>query len=76
RVRDWLSQRRRFEFCLTTVMVMLLTGTCAALLLLPDSVVARTRAANSAGVADTTTTGDRDQSWPHRSVTAVLAAVS
>ncbi|MFE3444012.1 peptidase MA family metallohydrolase [Nocardia sp. NPDC059180] len=45
RVRNWLSERRRFEFCLTTVMVVLLTGTCAALLLLPDSVMAPLRAA-------------------------------
>ncbi|MBF6084050.1 hypothetical protein IU485_22015 [Nocardia cyriacigeorgica] len=47
RVRDWLSQRRRVEFCLTTVMVVLLTGTCAALLLLPDSVMAPLRAARA-----------------------------
>ncbi|TLF80998.1 hypothetical protein [Nocardia cyriacigeorgica] len=62
RVRDWLSQRRRFEFCLTTVMVMLLTGTCAALLLLPDSVVAPLRAARAgtttAPVAGQATVGD------------------
>ncbi|WP_280233752.1 hypothetical protein [Nocardia cyriacigeorgica] len=47
RVRDWLSERRRFEFCLTTLMVVLLTGTCAALLLLPDSVMAPLRAAGA-----------------------------
>ncbi|WP_280467087.1 hypothetical protein [Nocardia cyriacigeorgica] len=62
RVRDWLSQRRRFEFCLTTVTVMLLTGTCAALLLLPDSVVAPLRAAragtSTAPVAEQHTAGD------------------
>ncbi|NEW44641.1 hypothetical protein GV794_23210 [Nocardia cyriacigeorgica] len=47
RVRNWLSERRRFEFCLTTLMVVLLTGTCAALLLLPDSVMAPLRAAKA-----------------------------
>ncbi|MBF6098361.1 hypothetical protein IU510_09770 [Nocardia cyriacigeorgica] len=62
RVHDWLSQRRRFEFCLTTITVMLLTGTCAALLLLPDSVVAPLRAArtgtSTAPVAEQHTAGD------------------
>ncbi|WP_330232026.1 hypothetical protein OHA40_05800 [Nocardia sp. NBC_00508] len=45
RLRDWWSARRRFEFCLTVAMVMALTGVCVALLMLPNAVLPKPRAA-------------------------------
>lgn len=52
RLRDWWSARRRFEFCLTVGMVVLLTVVCLALLMLPNSVLPKLRAAQPA-TADT-----------------------
>ncbi|MRH92577.1 hypothetical protein GFY24_35025 [Nocardia sp. SYP-A9097] len=43
-VRGWLSAKRRFQFCLTLVMVTGLTGACGALLMLPNSVLPKIRA--------------------------------
>ncbi|MBF6177114.1 peptidase MA family metallohydrolase [Nocardia otitidiscaviarum] len=43
-LRGWLGTRRRFQFVVTLVMVMTLTGTCGALLLLPTTVVPKLRA--------------------------------
>ncbi|MEU7769502.1 hypothetical protein AB0B25_31080 [Nocardia sp. NPDC049190] len=44
RLFDWWSARRRFEFCLTVSTVMLLSGTCVALLMLPNWVLPTMRA--------------------------------
>ncbi|MGQ4600526.1 hypothetical protein [Nocardia sp. R6R-6] len=44
RLRDWWSARRRFEFCLTIAMVVVLTGVCVALLMLPNSALPTMRA--------------------------------
>ncbi|MFE7801827.1 hypothetical protein [Nocardia sp. NPDC057440] len=44
-VRAWLSARRRFQFVLTVAMVMLLTGTCVGLLMVPNPVLPKLRAA-------------------------------
>ncbi|MEU5760573.1 hypothetical protein [Nocardia sp. NPDC047648] len=43
--RDWWSARRRFEFCLTVAMVVALTGVCVALIMLPNTVLPKLRAA-------------------------------
>ncbi|MEU0545193.1 hypothetical protein ABZ319_35505 [Nocardia sp. NPDC005978] len=43
-VRGWFSAKRRFEFCLTLVMVTGLTAACGALLMLPNSVLPTLRA--------------------------------
>ncbi|WP_067565073.1 hypothetical protein [Nocardia acidivorans] len=43
-VRGWLSTKRRFQFCLTLVMVTGLTAACGALLMLPNSVLPKLRA--------------------------------
>ncbi|MCU1640219.1 MAG: hypothetical protein JWN03_494 [Nocardia sp.] len=43
-VRGWLSAKRRFQFCLTLVMVTGLTAACGALLMLPNSVLPKLRA--------------------------------
>ncbi|MFI9505509.1 hypothetical protein [Nocardia sp. NPDC052566] len=48
RFRGWLSARGRFQFCLTVAMVAVLTGTCGALVLLPNSVLPKLRAAQTA----------------------------
>ncbi|MGK8524536.1 hypothetical protein ACRS6B_24620 [Nocardia asteroides] len=45
RLRAWWSARRRFEFCLTVAMVAALTGVCAALIMLPNTVLPKLRAA-------------------------------
>lgn len=45
RLRAWWSARRRFEFCLTVAMVVALTGVCVALLMVPNTVLPRLRAA-------------------------------
>jgi len=37
RAREWLEARRRFQFVLTTTLVVVLTGLCAALAWWPDS---------------------------------------
>lgn len=39
RARDWIEARRRFQFVLTTTLVVVLTGLCAALVPWPDSAV-------------------------------------
>ncbi|UAK32318.1 hypothetical protein K8O92_32325 [Nocardia asteroides] len=44
-LRAWWSARRRFEFCLTVAMVMALTGVCVALIMLPNTVLPKPRAA-------------------------------
>ncbi|MEU7632634.1 hypothetical protein AB0C34_22010 [Nocardia sp. NPDC049220] len=44
RLFDWWSARRRFEFCLTVSMVMVLSGICVALLMLPNWVLPNMRA--------------------------------
>ncbi|MFI9413379.1 hypothetical protein [Nocardia gamkensis] len=43
--RHWWSARRRFEFCLTVAMVVALTGVCVALIMLPNTVLPKLRAA-------------------------------
>lgn len=43
-VRGWLSAKRRFQFCLTLVMITGLTAACGALLMLPNSVLPKLRA--------------------------------
>jgi hypothetical protein len=48
RVRDWFAARRRFQFALTVAMVMLLTGTCVALLMVPNPILLKLRAAQQA----------------------------
>ncbi|MGY1984258.1 hypothetical protein [Nocardia gipuzkoensis] len=45
KLRAWWSARRRFEFCLTVAMVMALTGVCVALIMLPNTVLPKLRAA-------------------------------
>ncbi|WP_280496646.1 hypothetical protein [Nocardia asiatica] len=45
RSREWWSARRRFEFCLTVAMLMALTGVCGALIMLPNTVLPKLRAA-------------------------------
>ncbi|MFD0362543.1 hypothetical protein ACFQZZ_13940 [Nocardia sp. GCM10030253] len=47
-VRAWLSARRRFQFVLTVAMVMMLTGTCVVLLMVPNPVLPKLRAAQQA----------------------------
>ncbi|MFE7747192.1 hypothetical protein [Nocardia sp. NPDC057455] len=44
-LREWWSARRRFEFCLTVAMVVALTGVCVALIMLPNTVLPKLRAA-------------------------------
>ncbi|MFB8004654.1 hypothetical protein [Nocardia sp. NPDC056000] len=50
-VRGWLSAKRRFQFCLTLVMVTGLTAACGALLMLPNSVLPKIRAVVPGGDA-------------------------
>lgn len=45
RLREWWSARRRFEFCLTVAVVVTLTGLGVALLMLPNAVLPKMRAA-------------------------------
>ncbi|WP_159840335.1 hypothetical protein [Nocardia sp. CY41] len=51
RLRAWWSARRRLEFCLTVAMVVALTGVCVALLMVPNTVLPKLRAAEP-GVAE------------------------
>ncbi|WP_084530048.1 hypothetical protein [Nocardia crassostreae] len=44
RMRGWLAAKRRLQFCLTVVMVAVLTAACGALLMVPNSVLPKIRA--------------------------------
>ncbi|WP_330253748.1 hypothetical protein OG874_03840 [Nocardia sp. NBC_00565] len=48
--RAWLFVRRRFQFVATVAMVAVLTGTCAALLMVPNSVLPKLRAAQPTSI--------------------------
>ncbi|MEU2040598.1 hypothetical protein [Nocardia niwae] len=49
-LRAWWSARRRFEFCLTVAMVAALTGVCVGLLVVPNTVLPKLRAAQPGAV--------------------------
>ncbi|MFI7669004.1 hypothetical protein [Nocardia sp. NPDC049526] len=50
RAHAWLFVRRRFQFVATVVMVTVLTGTCGALLMVPNSVLPKLHAAQPTSI--------------------------
>ncbi|MEV6139032.1 hypothetical protein AB0L63_23805 [Nocardia sp. NPDC051990] len=50
RARAWLFVRRRFQFVATVAMVTVLTGTCGALLMVPNSVLPKLHAAEPTSI--------------------------
>ncbi|MEV5839755.1 hypothetical protein [Nocardia sp. NPDC052112] len=50
--RAWLFVRRRFQFCATVAMVTVLTGTCGALLMVPNSVLPKLRATQPTSIGN------------------------
>ncbi len=50
RARTWFCARRRFQFVATVAVVTILTGTCGALLMVPNSVLPKLHAAQSSSI--------------------------
>ncbi|WP_433193501.1 hypothetical protein ACQP1G_32685 [Nocardia sp. CA-107356] len=60
RVRTWLFVRRRFQFVATVAMVMVLTGTCGALLMVPNWVLPKLHAAQPTSIGSLRAAADDD----------------
>jgi hypothetical protein len=60
RARTWLFVRRRFQFVATVAMVTVLTGTCGALLMVPNSVLPKLRAAQPTSIGSLRAAADDD----------------
>ncbi|MFX0572996.1 hypothetical protein [Nocardia nepalensis] len=60
RARTWFFVRRRFQFVATVATVTVLTGTCGALLMVPNSVLPKLRAAQPTSIGSLRAAADDD----------------